>query len=192
MAVLGRKIFGMTDISIMKAAAAHHGVDDQKFYENLDNLFAKIDLYFEKHMDSGGNNDYSRLPGISEFLTYLRENRIRLGLVTGNIRRHSEWKMENAGFDNYFTTGGFGEDAEIRSEILQIAIDRNPDIMKDLICHFGDSPPDLMAAKDCGIRAVGITEKGGGTHSRADLEKIGHGLIIDSWSEKDLIMQYLS
>ena len=49
-----------------------------------------------------------------------------------------------------------------------------------------------MAASKFGIRCVALTDKGGGTHTREELESVGHGLVIDSWSEIAKIKRYLS
>lgn len=190
--ILGKRIYGLTDITIMKMALAEYGVDSGRFYKNLENLFVAIDEYFKTHEDDSSRGEYVRLPSINAFLSYLAERKVRMGLVTGNIKRHSLWKMKNAGFDGYFETGAYGDDAENRWEIMTVALERNKDIGRGSICHFGDSPADLDAARRCGIRAVAISEKGGGTHSRAELEAVGYGLVIDGWHQTDLIEKYLS
>ncbi len=99
--------------------------------------------------------------------------------------------MEIGGFDGYFTTGGFGDDAENRSDILAAGIKRNIDIPLENICHFGDSPPDLIAARDCGIRGIAISDKGGGSHTHEELAAVGYGLVIDSWLDIAAIKNYL-
>ncbi|MEE9554694.1 MAG: HAD family hydrolase [candidate division Zixibacteria bacterium] len=192
MSILGKRIYGMTDSLIMRAAVAEYGIDADHYRPKEPELFKTIDDYFDAHLEAGGNNDYVRLPGVVEFLDYLKAKNIRLGLVTGNIEKHSEWKMINAGFDSYFNTGAYGSDAEHRWEILTVALKRNSDVSVRSVCHFGDSPADLDAAKRCGIKAVGICDKGGGTHTREELAEIDYGLIIDSWYERDMIEEYLS
>ena len=192
MSILGKRIYGMTDSLIMRAAVDTYGIDENKYRENELRLFKVIDQYFEDNLEKGKNNDYVRMAGISELLDSLKSGNIRLGLVTGNIKRHSDWKMINVGFDGYFETGAYGDDAEYRWEILSVALQRNNDIPKHEVCHFGDSPSDLDAGRRCGIKAVAISDKGGGTHSRAELQEADYGLIVDSWYERDLIDEYLS
>lgn len=192
MSILGKRIFGMTDVLIMKSALMESGIEESLYYEREKRLFEAIDEYFEAHLDEYGDSDYVRLPAVTEFLAHLRKREIRLGLVTGNIRKHADWKMKNAGFDGYFVTGAFGEDAENRWDILSLAIKRNPDIPPHSVCHFGDSPMDLDAARRCGVRAVAICDTGGGTHSRSELGQTGYGLIVDSWREIESIAKYLS
>lgn len=191
MSILGKRIYGMTDSLIMRAAVAQHGIDTDRYRRKEPELFKSIDRYFDAHLERGGNNDYVRISGVVEFLDYLKTQNIRLGLVTGNIKKHSDWKMINVGFDSYFETGAFGDDADERWKILTIALSRNDDIPVQSICHFGDSPADLDAARRCGIKAVAICDKGGGTHSREELEEVGFGIIIDSWHERDIMEEYL-
>ncbi len=190
--ILGKRIFGLTDRSIIKVTLAQLGIDDAEYHAREAALFEAIDEYFEEHVDREKKTGYHPVPGIEDFLEILRSNGIRLGLVTGNIKRHADWKMEICGFNGIFTTGGFGEDAELRPDIMRMAIRRNPDMPLDSICHFGDSPPDLLAARDCAIKAVAITVLGGGTHTRPELEETEYGLVIDSWEDIDTIFEYLS
>jgi phosphoglycolate phosphatase-like HAD superfamily hydrolase len=191
MSILGKRIFGMTDVLIIKTTLAELGIGESLYYEREKKLFGVIDEYFEAHRDKTSDNEYVRLPGVSEFLGYLRSRKVRLGLVTGNIRKHADWKMKYAGFDGYFVTGAFGEDAESRQDILSLAMKRNPDIPSRSVCHFGDSPMDLDAARRCGVKAVAICDTGGGTHSRSELEQAEYGLIVNSWNETESIVEYL-
>lgn len=190
--ILGKRIFGLTDRSIMKTVLMEMGMAERDYYAREKALFEAIDEYFEEKVAEEKETGYYPLPGIFEFLDKLRAADVRLGLVTGNISRHAYWKMEIAGFDGYFTTGGFGEDAEHRSDILWAGIQRNADIPLSCICHFGDSPPDLEAARTCGIKGIAISDGGGGTHTRDELAAVGYGLIIDSWSATDEIVRYLA
>jgi FMN phosphatase YigB (HAD superfamily) len=190
--ILGKRIFGLTDRSIIKITLKHLGIEPDEYHAKEEQLFLAIDGYFEKHLNDEKESDYFPLPDIFEFINQLRKENIRLGLVTGNIKKHSDWKMSMCGFNGIFTTGGFGDDAELRTDIMRAGMARNADIPIEFICHFGDSVPDLIAAKECKIKGIAITEKGGGTHSRLELEGAGHGLIIDSWKDWDLIAAYLA
>ncbi len=192
MSVLGKRIYGMTDSLIMRTAISRFGIDENRYRQQEPRLFRVIDDYFDENLSRGANDDYEKLPGIIEFLDFLKSDNARLGLVTGNIKRHADWKMLNAELTPYFETGAFGDDAEERSEIMSIALERNSDIPKNRICHFGDSPPDLEAARLCGIKAVAICDLGGGTHSRSELETAGHGLIVESWYDREAIQKYLA
>ncbi len=190
-ALLGKRIFGLTDKKIMKLCISRYGLMDSDFQSREKELFAAAEDYFREHRMESGVPDYVALPGIVDFLEFLVMKDVRLGLVTGNIVMHSRWKLADSGFDGFFTTGAYGEDAETRREILSIALGRNSDIPLSQTCHFGDSPLDLDAARWCGIRGVVITDSGGGTHSREELLAVDYGLVIDSWSDRVIIEDYL-
>jgi len=190
--VLGRRIYGLTDKKVLKLTLSELGISEKQYQENEQKLFAAGNEYFDKHRLENGIPDYVPLPGVLEFLELLRSRNVRLGLMTGNIKRHSNWKLIDAGFDGFFTTGAYGEDAENREEILSIAIERNADIPVSQICHFGDSPLDLEAARSCNVKGVVVSDKGGGTHSVQELETIGYGLVIDTWRDLKAIEEYLS
>jgi len=189
--IMGKRIFGLTDRSILKVTLGEIGIGEKEYYANESRLFLAIDEYFDRYIDEEKESGYYCLPGIRDFLETLKKSDIRLGLVTGNIKKHSEWKMGLCALDGIFTTGGFGEDAELRSDILLAGIGRNSDIPTDRICHFGDSPADLIAARECGVKCVAITDAGGGTHTREELEEAAYGFLIDSWGEIDKIREYV-
>lgn len=191
-AMLGKRIYGLTDKKVLKMTLSELGIPEGRYYENEEELFAAVNEYFEEHRSQDGIPDYVPLTGILEFLEFLRSENVRLGLMTGNIKTHSRWKLTDAGFDSFFTTGAYGEDAENRDEILSIAIERNADIPVSQICHFGDSPLDLDAARRCNIRGIAVSDKGGGTHSVEELETVGYGLVIDTWKDVRVIEEYLS
>jgi phosphoglycolate phosphatase-like HAD superfamily hydrolase len=190
--ILGKKLYGMTDKLILKAFLAQFGIGEQEYYRRENEIFLVINDYYDKNRNRADSAAYYPLPGIVQFLQHLKTGGVRLGIVTGNIEKHSRWKLEPTGLSEFFTTGGFGDDAETRGDIMRAAIRRNPDIRLDQICHFGDSPADLESARECGLKAVAITDQGGGTHSRKELEGVGYGILVDSWSERDLIAKYIN
>jgi len=192
LSILGKRLYGLTDRSILKMTLIELGFSESHYYDNEDRLFKAADEYFERNLKTLKEFQYNPNPGVREFLNRLKEQNVRLGLVTGNIKKHSDWKMKGVGFDGFFTTGAFGEDGEDRIAIMSVALERNRDIAVSSICHFGDSPLDLSAAAKLGIRCVALTKNGGGTHSREELEAVGYGLVIDSWNEVDRILEYLN
>jgi phosphoglycolate phosphatase-like HAD superfamily hydrolase len=190
--ILGKKIYGQTDRSILRLTLLELGYSDDDYYKNEKRLFEEVDNFFEKFYRKLQYGEYKRIDGAVEILEMLKSKNIRLGLVTGNIKKHADWKMAGVGYERFFTTGGFGDDGESRDEILKTALSRNSDILPYRICHFGDSPQDITAARNFNLKVVAICDIGGGTHSRDELDKFNYGLVVDSWHESNSIIDYLN
>jgi len=191
MEILGKKIFGLTDRSIVRQTLKAAGIDDRAYHEKQKELFDNINSYFDERAPLTLNREYYVIAGVENLLNDLRSDGIRLGLVTGNIKRHADWKVNAVGLEKFFDTGAFGDDAEARADILKIAINRNDNIDRKSICHFGDSPADLEAARANNIKGVAISDAGGGTHTRDELQMAEYGLIVDSWNDLPTIQEYL-
>jgi phosphoglycolate phosphatase-like HAD superfamily hydrolase len=107
---------------------------------------------------------------------------VRLGLATGNFRRSAMMKLEYCGIRSFFRGGGFGEDSELRSEVVALAIrrlggrpgGRNP------IYVVGDTPIDVEAAKANGAVAVAVTT---GTSSAEELARAGADAVFPDLSD---------
>ena len=99
-------------------------------------------------------------PGVEPILQKLARRGILLGLVTGNLTRIGWRKLQRAGLRDYFQFGAFGEMARTRGGLARIAIrharthgwiSRNTPVSL-----IGDAPPDIVAARENGIRAISV------------------------------------
>jgi phosphoglycolate phosphatase-like HAD superfamily hydrolase len=118
-------------------------------------------------------------PGIPELLDALRDRRILLGLVTGNLTRIGWKKLERAGLKRYFQFGAFAEMARHRGGLVRIAIRRAREegwIRKAApIALIGDAPSDVIAAKANRIRSIAV---GTGISTVAELEAQQPDLLL--------------
>jgi phosphoglycolate phosphatase len=98
--------------------------------------------------------------GVLEFLKTLREERIALGLVTGNLSAIAWKKLELAALRGFFSIGAFSEDGTTRTHLARLAADRARTrglITADAeIALVGDHSNDIQAAKANGFRAVAV------------------------------------
>lgn len=99
-------------------------------------------------------------PGVIPVLDRLSRRGVLLGLVTGNLTRIGWRKLERAGLRDYFQFGAFGEMGKTRSTLARLAIRharRNGWIARETpISLIGDAPPDVIAARDNGIRSIAV------------------------------------
>lgn len=136
----------------------------------------------EVHLSSG----YRVLPGIVSLLDHLVAHRDAvLGLATGNIEMGGRVKLERGDLNRYFDFGGFGSDAEDRSELVRKAAVRAADksgasFRADYTFVIGDTPLDIDAGKRAGFKTVGVATgsysveqllAAGATFAVSDLEK---------------------
>lgn len=102
------------------------------------------------------------LPQVEALLEALAQHEhVHLGLLTGNLRRGAELKLERFAIEHHFIDGAFGDDAEDRNLLGPIAIQRmvlargrafEP---ADVII-IGDTPKDVACAHACGARCLAV------------------------------------
>lgn len=109
-------------------------------------------------------------PGIIDLLERLSGEGIPLGITTGNIEPAAEIKLERADLNRFFAFGGFGSDSSDRTQLTLHAVKRgivtsatgrfpngSPQVLsKDDFIAIGDTPRDVTAAHQAGIRIVSV------------------------------------
>lgn len=128
--------------------------------------------------------------GIKGLLKRLsKDNRVLLGLGTGNMERGARIKLEPSGFNAYFLFGGFGSDAFHRPTLLKHAVRRaeklaGAPIRGNDVYVIGDTPLDVAAGKKAGYKTVAV---GTGFAQWSDLVESGPDHLakdfrgIDQW-----------
>lgn len=102
------------------------------------------------------------MPGVPELLRELSLlPHIVLGLATGNLERGAYIKLRRAGLGSYFAFGGFGSDSGNRTEVVLAAIRRarehlQEEVSLDSVYVIGDTPRDIVHAKEAGVRTVAV------------------------------------
>lgn len=129
---------------------------------------------------------YRVLPGIISLLDHLvAHDDAVTGLATGNIEMGGRFKLERGGLNRYFGFGGFGSDAEDRTELVRKGAARAADktgrtFHPHDIFVIGDTPLDIEAGRLAGFQTVGVATgsysvgqllEAGATFAVADLEK---------------------
>jgi phosphoglycolate phosphatase-like HAD superfamily hydrolase len=160
--MLGFSFGGMTDRGIARLGLEGAGIAfDEPVVERL------FDTYVGAlHEELASKTNYVVMPGVHAALRHLRAlPRLALGLGTGNLRRGAEAKLRHGALWEPFTFGGFGCDAEDRTELLRIGAERGA---RELglplaACRtvvVGDTVRDVVAAHGIGAACVAV-ETGG-------------------------------
>ncbi len=173
---------GRTDPAIMRDLLAEHGVDvtpgnvrllADTYLSNLDRCLTEL----------GGEV----CPGVRELLDALvKDGRVTLGLVTGNMKRGAERKLAHFGLWDYFGAGGgFGDvhldrDDVARDAVLSVADYRGRPAGENEVWVIGDTPLDVRCARAVGARAVAVAT---GWHTLDELHETGADYTVESLAD---------
>jgi phosphoglycolate phosphatase len=176
---------GKTDPQIfremIKAAGIH--VDD------FDALFSQFkELYFPIAQDELHKAARARLlPGVRELLTAISEDhRFAMTLGTGNLQDTGMEKLRIHGVDHFFPVGGFGSDAEDRSEILRTAFERSEEYWQTKFqlsntWVIGDTPRDVAAGKALGALTLTVAT---GVYKPNELAAVNPDAVLESLEDQ--------
>jgi phosphoglycolate phosphatase len=123
---------------------------------------------------------YRTMPGVGELLDELIDKGLLLGLVTGNIEAAAHIKLSRAGFNRFFSFGGYGSDSADRTELTAAALQRASLVSGGALAGasciaVGDTPRDVRAGHGAGIEVVGVAT---GRYSVDELREAGADWIL--------------
>ena len=135
------------------------------------------------------------LPGVHELLNILkRMDDIGVGLLTGNIARGAQLKLDSAGLTEHFVLGSYGSDHEEREHLSRIALQRarhmwNPALCPENTVVIGDTPRDVDCGLAIGARTLAVAT---GSFSSSQLAKAGANRVVIDLTDTDEIVSYLA
>lgn len=181
---------GKIDNQIIMEISNLHDIPQEEAKRRLPQVVAHMGEYFKAHEDEG---EHVPLPGVVEILNLLKSKNVPLGLLTGNVQYNALRKLEKAGIGDFFHFGAFGDQAEKRVELIEIAKREaesalNRPVRREEFVIIGDSPLDVACAKEGGIASIAVAS---GAYSESDLSAVGADLVVSSLEEKDKIFEFL-
>ena len=135
------------------------------------------------------------LPGVHELLNILkRMDDIGVGVLTGNIARGAQLKLDSAGLTEHFVLGSYGSDHEEREHLSRIALQRARDMWNPALCPentvvIGDTPRDVDCGLAIGARTLAVAT---GSFSSSQLAKAGANRVVIDLTDTDEIVSYLA
>jgi phosphoglycolate phosphatase-like HAD superfamily hydrolase len=151
---------GRTERAILAETLALHGVADpeSKFNDCYAALAGAADKLRERMRAAG-----RRLSGAAEALAALAEHDVVQSVVTGNLKPIAVAKLEVFELAERldFEIGGYGSDGDARPPLIRQAWQRaqrkyGQTFQPKRIVVIGDTPLDIAAAHEVGVRAVGV------------------------------------
>ena len=107
------------------------------------------------------------LPNVVELLEHLSQREdVSLGLLTGNMKRASDAKLNYFKLNHYFAYGGFGDKHFDRNDVARVAKQAAASHLQDRFTEsdvwvIGDTVNDITCARSIGAKVVAV-ETGGG------------------------------
>ena len=182
---------GKTDPQIVHEVLARSG-QVQEGSDHLEPLFSSYLSYLREELSAGKN--FRVLPGVRELLARLTPQAgFLLGLATGNIEKGARMKLERAELSSLFAFGAFGSDAEDRTELIKIAIQRGAETIKPAtpedVIVIGDTPRDIVHGREAGAKTVAVAA---GSYSLKSLLLYKPDLAIPSFEPIEPLLSFLA
>ncbi|MCX4750882.1 HAD family hydrolase [Kitasatospora sp. NBC_01287] len=106
---------------------------------------------------------------------------------TGNVRPVAEVKLATFGLDRHidFEVGGYGEDAEVRADMIRVVLRRGGVKPFEAII-FGDTVADVEAGWETGVGVVGVAT---GRTSAEELAAAGADVVLPSLEDTARVVE---
>jgi phosphoglycolate phosphatase len=183
------EIAGRTDSGIAASILKKYGAS-----ETNGNVGDFLDEYVGFLEQTISTTDGQILPGMSEILNQMKARPDRvLGLLTGNVKRGAELKLQHYGLWDFFEFGAFADDHHDRNQLGEFARARaqekhGHDFDSAQIDVIGDTGHDVACGKAFGARTVAIAT---GSWSREQLAAHKPDFLFDDLANVGEVMRVL-
>src|SRR6266852_1577354 len=183
------EIAGMTDSGIVVSILNKH-----KIPATNENVTAFLDSYVHFLSLELPRRKGKLLPGVLELLQKLKSRKhLVLALLTGNVSRGAQLKLEHYGVWHFFEFGAFADDHQDRNELGLFARSRakekhGREFSAGDIDVIGDTPRDIACGKAFGARTIAVAT---GTWHRERLAEHQPDFLIDDLSDVDRVIDTL-
>ena len=183
------EIAGMTDSGIVVSILKKHRIPTTN-----ENIAAFLDSYVHFLSLELPRRKGKLLPGVLELLEKLKSRpHLVLALLTGNVLRGAQLKLEHYGVWHFFEFGAFADDHQDRNQLGPFAVARarekhGHEFSATEIDVIGDTPRDITCGKAFGARTIAVAT---GTCSREQLAEHQPDFLIDDLSDVDRVIDTL-
>ena len=183
------EIAGMTDSGIVISILNKH-----KIPATNENVSAFLDSYVHFLSLELPRRKGKLLPGVLELLEKLKSRpHLVLALLTGNVSRGAQLKLEHYGVWHFFEFGAFADDHQDRNRLGPFARARakekhSREFSTSEIDVIGDTPRDIACGKAFGARTIAVAT---GTWSLEQLAEYQPDFLIDDLSNVKRIIDTL-
>jgi len=179
----GYSFHGRTDPAIVVDLATRWGTPEALARERL---AACLKRYVALLRDEVRVGLIEVLPGVEDLVNALAvDERVLLGLLTGNVREGVEAKLAPTGLLPSFKVIADASDSAQRSDLPAVAVRRAEALSgrrfagKEIVI-IGDSPADVLCGADLGVKAIAVAT---GRHSVDDLAEYQPDFVFPDFAE---------
>jgi phosphoglycolate phosphatase-like HAD superfamily hydrolase len=171
---------GRTDYGILTHIFNSIGLESSHFEKELEIIYDEIYLEFKSKLQP---DSLFVLDGVKDLLSLISENdKISMGLVTGNFKKNAILKLEYCGLDHFFKFGAFGDIQPNRLDLPKIAFqnansNNGNSFTRENTLVIGDTHRDIQSAEHNKMKSMGVAT-GGQIYS--ELLKFGPNLIFEN------------
>lgn len=173
---------GRTDFGIITSIFKSLNLEHKLFLDNKDIIYQNINQEFKSQLQP---SDIQVLDGVVELLNLLhKDNRFKIGLVTGNFQLNAHTKLEIAGLLHYFDFGAYGDNFPNRLDLPKTALlnakKLYPEVSPKKSIVVGDTHRDIQSASHNKMKSMAVAT---GNTPYYELLKFEPDLIFSSLEE---------
>ena len=174
--------------------AIQHGVESKQAEAGADWVITLRDVHYGALV--AADKEKHRLLPTSwsvQFVSWLSDANVHLGLVTGNSEFVARTKLFRAGFDpTLFAVGAFGDKPGRREDLAAEAIEKMrifiPSLEVREVLIVGDAPQDIRAGQAIGCRTLAVAS---GSFSAIELAETDPDLLVDDLRLSPVLMHHV-
>ncbi|WP_405905670.1 MULTISPECIES: HAD family hydrolase [unclassified Streptomyces] len=178
------KIDGITEAVIFRETARLHGLNpDRADFDRFADALTEEHLKQATELRERGH----ALPGAAAALDALDALDIQQTVVSGNIRRISEIKLQVFGLDQHilWDLGAYGEESDVRADLVRLSLHR-ANVSPSEAVLIGDTPADVDGAHANGVRVVAVAS---GRSDEATLRGTGAESVLSDLRDLELLVK---
>jgi len=173
-----KDVAGLTDRLIVKNTLRKNGTDGD-ITEVINNIINDyLTLFEDTYLESKEAFVYE---DALKLIQNIKEKCFPLGLLTGNVKRGAQIKLNRFDLMKHFSFGAFGEEGKTRSDLPIVARNRAREVLNqtyeyDEIVLVGDTPEDAIAARINGCKSIIVCRR---QEWYDEIVKAGADLIVE-------------
>lgn len=133
-------------------------------------------------------------PGVLELLeTFHQTPRVHQALLTGNVRRGSDIKLNYLRVNHYFQFGAFADHSDYRNDLSRHALELarehiHENLSAEQVYIIGDTPKDIECGKFIGAHTVAVAT---GHHTVEELRVHEPTVVFESFANPQDLFEFL-